>query len=493
MAAFVFVTVLFWPVDRRSRIDGHRSRVRRFGDDHGVLVDAARGRISRLRQHASHAYGSSFRLGRGKRTEPPAPDPVLPRVPRDESRRSDRRLQPRAPSRLRALGCVHVPARPILGCLKLVAAWTGLVYIAFPWHLARTPHGSLVHLEFLPLLILASIAAARRPSWSRFALVAHRDVRVLAHVRVLRSHGSRNRDGIRSSPLPSRFHGGAGRLSSPALPARPSARALSSGSSRSSRASARGAGLNRVAGDLRTFGVRPLELILPSPGNLVLGSWPEKILGGSPTRIEPDRDSKLPWRRHDRPGSSLARRRLETPPVSLAAASHRHRRTDRRRRRGASARAPSPISVLGREIWMPSRLLWEIVPAVRVPSRWTALVMTALIPLAALGLQSVWTKLRSSAGGRVAYAVVLAIMAVSVLELTIHPTRPRFETTPLHASTRRSTGAAGHRRGIPTRHDERPHHLANAISPRTPEQRGVRKHARRGATSGVEPSRSGHG
>src|SRR5439155_26948553 len=42
-----------------------------------------------------------------------------------------------------------------LGCVRLVAVWAGLVYIVFPWHLARTPHASLVHLEFLPLLLLA--------------------------------------------------------------------------------------------------------------------------------------------------------------------------------------------------------------------------------------------------------------------------------------------------------------------------------------------------
>ena len=37
-----------------------------------------------------------------------------------------------------------------LGCGRLVSAWAGMVYIVFPWHLARTPHPSLVHLELLP-------------------------------------------------------------------------------------------------------------------------------------------------------------------------------------------------------------------------------------------------------------------------------------------------------------------------------------------------------
>src|SRR5919109_331901 len=59
-----------------------------------------------------------------------------------------------------------------LGCGRLVAAWAGLVYIVFPWHLMRVPHPSLVHLEFLPLLLLALVAAARQPTWLRFAFVA---------------------------------------------------------------------------------------------------------------------------------------------------------------------------------------------------------------------------------------------------------------------------------------------------------------------------------
>ena len=38
---------------------------------------------------------------------------------------------------------------------------------------------------------------------------------------------------------------------------------------------------------------------------------------------------------------------------------------------------------------MPSKLLWNVLSAFRVPSRWDPLLMTALLPLAALGLQTV--------------------------------------------------------------------------------------------------------
>jgi hypothetical protein len=55
--------------------------------------------------------------------------------------------------------------------------------------------------------------------------------------------------------------------------------------------------------------------------------------------------------------------------------------------------------------------------------------MTALIPLAALGLQMVWRRL----GGPhrpAAVAVVAVAMVFSFLELTIHPADARFRTTP---------------------------------------------------------------
>jgi O-antigen/teichoic acid export membrane protein len=58
-----------------------------------------------------------------------------------------------------------------LGCNRLVAAWAGLVFVVFPWHLERTPHPSLTHLEFLPLLLLALVALCRNPSWARYLLV----------------------------------------------------------------------------------------------------------------------------------------------------------------------------------------------------------------------------------------------------------------------------------------------------------------------------------
>ena len=58
-----------------------------------------------------------------------------------------------------------------LGCNRFVAAWAGLVFIVFPWHLERAEHAGFLHLEVLVLLVLALVAAAERPSWWRASLV----------------------------------------------------------------------------------------------------------------------------------------------------------------------------------------------------------------------------------------------------------------------------------------------------------------------------------
>ena len=60
-----------------------------------------------------------------------------------------------------------------LGCGRLVAAWAGLVYIVFPWHLEKAQgHPTLAHLEGFPLLLLAVFAWYRKPGLPRALLVA---------------------------------------------------------------------------------------------------------------------------------------------------------------------------------------------------------------------------------------------------------------------------------------------------------------------------------
>jgi hypothetical protein len=79
---------------------------------------------------------------------------------------------------------------------------------------------------------------------------------------------------------------------------------------------------------------------------------------------------------------------------------------------------PSPVA----GIPMPSKLLWHVLPAFRVPSRWDPLLMTALLPLAALGLQSV----RRVVG----VAAVVVLMGLSFFELSTHRVG-HFRTVPV--------------------------------------------------------------
>ena len=122
---------------------------------------------------APHAHRRAVRLGRGRtRINLQWLAAVLPGVPRDAGRRRSRRLQPRDRCRATcspAWRCTL--SSRYLGCAPLVSAWAALVYVVFPWHLARAEHASLVHIEVLALLVLALVAVARSPSLLRFGFV----------------------------------------------------------------------------------------------------------------------------------------------------------------------------------------------------------------------------------------------------------------------------------------------------------------------------------
>jgi hypothetical protein len=92
---------------------------------------------------------------------------------------------------------------------------------------------------------------------------------------------------------------------------------------------------------------------------------------------------------------------------------------------------PSPVHLSGHALPLPSRLLWGLVPAFRVPSRWDPLLMSALIPLAALGLQAISRRFGSRGNhALVGGAIVAVAMVVSFLELATHPADRRFRTVP---------------------------------------------------------------
>ena len=317
-------------------------------------------------------------------------------------------VQPHAPGRATCSRArsMYLLAR-YLDCGRVVAAWAGAAYIVFPWHLARTPHGSLVHLEFLPLLLLALVAAARRPTWLRFSLVGLVTLAcwltsgyfgVMAVVAAIAfalfvAFTSPLRRGAALS-----WRDGQGGAIGASLVV--GVLSIISGFGR-------GAGLHRVPVGPR--GVRRSSArASPSrrPETSCSGTGREGIFDGSPARLEPDRDAQLP-RARDASRFALAW-------LVVAWRSRRHCR-----RGSASATAglagvfvvalllalPSPISVLGHDIWMPSRLLWEVIPAVRVPSRWIALVMTASSRLRHSACRRLGGTCAATTGRRVAYAL----------------------------------------------------------------------------------------
>ena len=314
-----------------------------------------------------------------------------------------------------------------LGCSRLVAAWAGLVCIVFPWHLARAEHVSLLHVEVLSLLLLSLVAASRRPSWFRFALVG------AANFACWLTSGY---FGAMAMVTTVAFGIGAaivaGRRRGLVLVAGTAAWSfgviLLLGIAAAASGTNAGAGLKRVSGDLWFFGLRPLQLVVPSAQNIVVGHSLASF-----------------WRHHPGTGANttettnylgLLTIALAVGWVILAVRRRRELTLDRRTTTAGLAAAflvgllfalPSPSHVFGTSIPMPAKLLWDAVPAFRVPARWDPLLVTALVPLAAFGLQALVRRSRSVAVGA---AVVAAAMVFSFLELAIHPAQPRFRTTP---------------------------------------------------------------
>jgi O-antigen/teichoic acid export membrane protein len=307
-----------------------------------------------------------------------------------------------------------------LRCNRLVAAWAGMVFIIFPWHFARAEHASLTHLEVLALLVLALVAAARNPSWLQFALVGAATLACwltsgyfggMAVITVIAfSFGAALVvRGRRALVL------GGGTIGAAVL-----ASGLVAIGSYASGVNA-GAGIHREASALTAYGLRPLELVVPSANHLVFSLdsfWLRHAHGSNTTEIS------------NYLGLLTIALALGWLVVSL-----------RRRNGMATATAglsavfvvgflfalPSPVGGIS----MPSKLLWNVLSAFRVPSRWDPLLMTALLPLAALGLQMVAGTLerrRRFAG----VAVVAAALVVSFVELSTH--RPaHYRTVPVPA------------------------------------------------------------
>jgi O-antigen/teichoic acid export membrane protein len=311
-----------------------------------------------------------------------------------------------------------------LGGVRLVAAWAALVYVVFPWHLERTPHASLTHLEFLPLLLLAMVAAARTPSWPRFAAVGM--VTVLAWLTsgyfgtMVVVGAAAFAVGVATTKWRRRTRLLLGGSVSAALAGSLCVAVLSEVSG-----VGRGSGLHRFASDLSVYGLRPIELVVPAARNFVFGHWTRTFWATRQHLSNPTETTNyigwltlvlavgwlvLVWRRR-----RTLPRRLGVATAGLTAVVVA----------SFLLALKSPVHVFGHAVWMPSRLLWTIVPPFRVPSRWVVLGMAALVPLAALALQELATRARGL--GRLApVAVVGGAMVFSFLELAENPSQNQF-------------------------------------------------------------------
>lgn len=299
-----------------------------------------------------------------------------------------------------------------LRCSRLVAAWAAMVFIIFPWHFARAEHASLTHLEVLALLVLALVAATRNPDWLRFGFVG------LATLACWLTSGYFG--GMAVITVVAYAAGAAlvqrGRrgvlLAGGSVAATVAASLLVAIGSYASGTNA-SAGIARDADALKPYGLRPLDLVVPAPNHLFfsLNSFWRRHLHGSPNFTEIS--------------SFLGVVTIALAVLWLVLAV--------RRRNGLAAitaglvtafvvgflfALPSPVAGIS----MPSKLLWDVLPAFRVPSRWDPLLMATVLPLAALGLQS----LKRTLG----VAVVAVAVVLSFVELSTHRVA-HFRTVPV--------------------------------------------------------------
>ncbi len=312
-----------------------------------------------------------------------------------------------------------------LRCNPLVAAWSALAFIVFPFHLAHIEHASLIHLEVLALLLLALVAAALEPTLLRLALVGVSNLAcwlmsgyfgpMAAVTTIAFTIGAaltmrgreRGRFVLGGAAVAVAAAGVLGIV------------AVVSGTNG-------GAGLNRAPGDLSIFGIRPLDLLVPPTGNVVLGNrlnsfWNAHAHGSDRTEII----NYVGW-----VTIALAALWIVRCARRWATISKRERTTTAGLVAALIAEllfaAPSPFA----GVPMPARLLFAIVPAFRVLSRWDFMLMATLIPLAALGLQTIWRTL-AQRRALLPYGAVGLAMVLSFLELALHPAEPRYRSVPV--------------------------------------------------------------
>jgi hypothetical protein len=312
-----------------------------------------------------------------------------------------------------------------LGAPPPVAAWAGLAYTIFPWHLEKAQgHAGFVHLEGFPLLVLAVLAWHRRPTPLRALLVAAASLFLWTTAGYFGVIGSVTLAVL--LPIVALFHSrrfgtrrALGRLALAGSLALAVPLAVYASSSIGSGSGVGGA---RSAGDLFLYGARPWEYVLPSYRNRFfgddVGNWLFGHLHGSnfsETSLYVGwltillALGWLVW-------ALLRRRQLRSDEAFLAVA------------------LPALIVVAGlfslpsplprTNVPMPARLLWEVAPQFRVPSRFVVAVMTGLVCLAALGLTGlwhfvVWAVRRPGVARPLVIGLCAVAAAISLVELPI--------------------------------------------------------------------------
>lgn len=305
----------------------------------------------------------------------------------------------------------------VLGTGWSVAAWAGLTFAVLPWHLLKAEgDATLVHLEGLPLLVIAGILWFRRPGRRRLLLlplatvalwltsvslgvvgaVAALVLALAGGVVLRRTVGPRAAlRAAAAAGLPVLIVAAAFVALAPLGPAQPS-------------------------DSLSRYGARPWEYLVPAARNPVFG------------------DETVGWLEANRHGAPLAETSLYVGWTTIALAAGFLLPTLLRGKGGPPERRfavlslaacalvglvlslPSPLPGTG--VPTPARAIWELEPAFGLPSRFFPLVATALVAAAALGLEGLRrtaaTAFRSRrAGALVGVALCLAFAGLSYLEL----------------------------------------------------------------------------
>lgn len=310
------------------------------------------------------------------------------------------------------------------------ALWAGVVFMFFPWHTIKaTGHGNLIYLAGFPLLLAAGVHWCRRPSmrsalllggsllilwltsgyFGLMGLVALPCILVIGAIVQLRT--SKPMCTFRSASMAASFCSIAtlgpyalSRLGSSTI------NALES----------------RDAAALSVYGARVHELFIPAGGNPVFGEWTRGYLN---TRMHGSGEAEnalyfggltivfalvgvlvalRSWHRLS-PAIRVALPLLGT--VTLVA---------------LLFMLPSPLMIAGQPLKTPVYFIWQLAPEFRVPSRFIALMMAAILPIAAFGVTSAISVAISHCRRRLTRVAVVAVSAValsfaSFAELTTVP------------------------------------------------------------------------